>query len=49
MKDKLLLEAYNKAIKMKLDNDFIDYLENQMKKRGLTLLDTLSETKKGGE
>lgn len=49
MKDKLLLEAYNKAIKMKLDNDFISYLENQIKKRGLTLPDTSNEAKKGGE
>lgn len=42
---KMLKDAYNKAIKLNLDKDFINYLEKEIKRREAHFIDPLNEIK----
>ncbi len=37
MTDELLIETYNKALKLNADTDFIQLIEQELKKRNLEL------------
>lgn len=42
---KLLIDSYNKANQLKLENDFISLLGNELQKRKLEIIDSSFEEK----